>query len=125
MENHVNQNTTNPAMPTKLEPDEKASLSIRTAEKWARNMQNEDGTIGPHWRLDQTEQVRSQRGISCDPTEFWIAMNMIYSDYSNVFQTYGVREKIFLYADMAQAFLKDKDAKPGKLARYFEYVVNC
>jgi len=86
-------------------------------------MENTDGTSGPHWSIEQTEKVRNQRGISGDPTEFWVAMNMIYSDYSEVFKAYGVRDKIYLYADMAEAFLKDQDAQPGKLARYYNSIV--
>ena len=31
--------------------------------------------------------------------------------------------KIEFYADMAKAFLDDKDAQPDKLARYYEYIV--
>ena len=99
------------------------SLNEEEAKEWADKMENADGTAGPHWRIEQTEQVRNQRGISCNPIEFWITINMIYSDYSNVFKIYGVREKIFLYADMAQAFLQDKDANPEKLKLYFEYIV--
>jgi len=50
-------------------------------------------------------------------------MNMVYSDYSEVFKTYGVRDKIYLYADMAAAFLDDQDARPGKLVRYYNSIV--
>lgn len=62
-------------------------------------MVNVDGTTGPHWTQEQTEAVKNQRGIQWDPVEFWAAMNMIYSDYSEVFREYGVRDKIYLYAD--------------------------
>lgn len=86
-------------------------------------MANVDGTKGPHWTQEQTETVREQRGIQWDQAEFWAAMNMVYSDYSEVFREYGVRDKIYLYADMAYSFLSDADAKPGKLARYYRYIV--
>lgn len=99
------------------------SLSEDEAKDWAAHMENADGTTGPHWTIEQTEVVKNQRGIQWDAVPFWVAMNMIYSDYSEVFQTYGVRDKIFLYADMAYAFLSDKDAQPGKLARYYQYIV--
>lgn len=87
-------------------------------------MENTDGTTGPHWTMEQTEIVKNQRGIQWEATEFWVAMNLVYSKYGEIFRTYGVRDKIFLYADIAYAFLNDKDATPGKLARYFTYVVN-
>lgn len=86
-------------------------------------MENTDGTTGPHWTIEQTETVREQRNIQWDKLSFWVAMNMIYSDYSEVFRTYGVRDKIFLYADMAHAFLSDKDAKPDKMSLYYKNVV--
>lgn len=99
------------------------SLSEAEAKAWASKMENADGTTGPHWTIEQTEVVKNQRGIQWDPVEFNLAMNMIYSDYSEVFQTYGVRDKIYLYADMAYAFLSDKDARPGKLALYYQNIV--
>jgi len=86
-------------------------------------MENADGTTGPHWTMEQTEIVKNQRGIQWDAQEFNVAINMIYFDYSEVFKEYGVRDKIFLYADMAYAFLSDKDARPGKLARYYNSIV--
>lgn len=86
-------------------------------------MINVDGTTGPHWTIEQTEQVRNQRGIQWGKIEFWAAMNMIYSDYSEVFRVYGVRDKIFLYADMAYAFLSDSDSVENKATAYFENVV--
>ncbi len=99
------------------------SLTEADAERWCAHMENTDGTTGPHWTLEQTEIVKNQRGIQWDAVEFWVTMNMIYSDYSEVFKTYGVRDKIYLYADMAAAFLDDQDARPGKLARYYNSVV--
>lgn len=60
-------------------------------------------------------------GISCDPVEFWVSMNMMYSDYSNVARKLNVNNAD-VYAGMAEAFLKDPDAHENKLARYFSIV---
>ncbi len=98
-------------------------LSREMAREWTSQMENEDGTTGPHWNMSQTDTVMAQKGIECDPTEFFVAMNMMYSDYCKVFRKFGVGDKIDFYACMAQAFLDDKDAHPDKLARYYEYVV--
>lgn len=98
-------------------------MDHQMAVEWTRGMENEDGTRGPHWTMDQTDKVMSQRGVTCDPVQFWVAMNMMYSDYCKIFQKYGVGDKIDFYADMAKAFLDDKDAVPDKLARYFECIV--
>lgn len=93
------------------------------AEEWTSHMENEDGTKGPHWSLDQTKQVQAQRGIECDPLEFWVAMNAEYSDRCAVNKKHNVNT-IDFYADSAIAFwLKDRDAVQDKLAAYYEYVV--
>ena len=95
----------------------------RMAEEWTANMENEDGTKGPHWSFEQAKQVMAQRGIECDPAEFWAALNMIYSDYVKVAKKFNVGSNIDFYVDMAKAFLDDKDAGPDKLAKYYQYVV--
>jgi len=102
--------------------EEYIPFSREMAMKWASQMENKDGTHGPHWTIEQTKQVMAQKGIECDPTEFYAAMNMMYSDYSGVAKKLGVNNMDF-YAWMAKAFLDDKDARPDKLARYYEYIV--
>lgn len=99
-------------------------LTRETAEEWVRKLQNEDGTSGAHWNFDQTKQVITQKGLDCDPVEFFVAMNMMYSDYGKVAKKMGVNNLDF-YVDMAKAFLDDKDAAEDKLARYYEYVVQA
>ena len=98
-------------------------MDRQMAEEWTAHMENEDDTRGPHWTMEQVEKLMLQRGVDCDPVQFWVAMNMMYSDYCKIFQRYGVGDKIDFYADMAKAFLDDKDAAPDKLARYFECIV--
>lgn len=96
------------------------------AQEWVHGMKNADGTTGPHWTMEQTETARAQHGVNCDPLAFYVAMNMIYSDYSKVAEKLGVNKMEF-YVCMAKAFLEDKDARNQggeKLARYYEYVVN-
>lgn len=96
-------------------------LSKETALEWTRCMQNADGTSGPHWSMEQTEQARKQRSIDCDPVEFYAAMNMMYSDYCKVAEKVGASSVDF-YAYMAKAFLEDKDARPHKLSRYYRFI---
>lgn len=88
-------------------------------------MRNADGTTGPHWTMEKTEEARAQRGIQCDPLAYWVAMNMIYSDYSKVAEKINANSLDF-YAYMAKAFLEDKDARyqgGEKLAQYYTSVV--
>ena len=96
------------------------------AQEWVQHMRNADGTTGPHWTMEKTEEARAQRGISCDPLAFWVAVNMTYSDYAKVAEKVNANSMDF-YAYMAKAFLDDRDARNQggeKLARYYEYVVN-
>lgn len=97
-------------------------MSRRVAEQWTESMKNADGSTGPHWSMDQTKQVMQKRDIDCEPVEFWVTMNMLYSDYSKVVKAHGITSVDF-YADMAKAFLEDEDAVEDKLMAYYEYCV--
>ena len=93
------------------------------AEKWLLNMQNDDGTTGAHWTLEETNTFKP-----AEVSEYcWeCAMNMMYSDYYNVAIAYNVNMPEF-YADMARAFLFDKDAKSphDKISAYYNCIVNA
>jgi hypothetical protein len=98
-------------------------LDKETAEEWVENMKNEDGTKGPHWTMEQTEQVRRQKGLDCDPVEFWVAMNAAYSDLCKVAKKHNVNT-VDYYVDYVKAFwFNDQDAEPNKLMAYYEGVV--
>lgn len=88
---------------------------------WVGAMKNADGTHGGHWSMAETEAVRKQRGIECDPVMFYAAMNMMYSDYCKAAEKTGAGSVDF-YAYTAKAFLDDEDAEPNKLARYYYFV---
>lgn len=93
------------------------------AEAWCAKMVNEDGTVGPHWTMDQTTAVAESGGVVFDqlaPWCWWAAMCMMYSDYCGVASRYGVGTAEF-YADMAKAFLFDRDAggPRAKMAAYY------
>lgn len=100
-----------------------AHLTLEDAKRWTSKMQNADGTKGCHWTLEQTQDVAKQRNINCDPNDFWTAMNMMYSDYCTVARSYSADNQNF-YADMAAAFLRDKDAVPGKIVKYLDVIVD-
>ena len=107
-----------------MEPEDRSAhasehkaITKETALEWTGRMQNEDGTTGPHWSMEQTEQARKQRGIDCDPLAFYVTMNMMYSDYCKAAEKVNANSVDF-YAYMARAFLEDKDAQPDKLERY-------
>ena len=93
------------------------------AEAWLLYMENEDGTKGPHWSLEETNSFRP-----AEVSEYcWeCAMNMMYSDYYSVAIAFGVNAPEF-YADMARAFLFDKDAKSprDKISAYYNCIVSA
>lgn len=86
-------------------------------EKVLKNMANEDGTKGAHWSLEQTNNVAKNNGVTFEHfNEFdWnYVMNMMYSDY---YKSGG--NNTGFYAELAKAFLMDKDAPEGKALRYY------
>ena len=85
-------------------------------------MQNTDGCTGPLWAFEQAGQIMAQKKIDCDPVQFYAALNAVYSDFYTVAKKYGV-SNIEFFADLAKAWLDDKDAVPDKLAAYYQYVV--
>lgn len=98
-------------------------LDKETAESWVESMKNEDGTTGAHWTMEQTEQVRKQHGLECDPVEFWVAMNAAYSDLCKFAKKYNTNT-VNYYVDFVKSFwFNDQDAVPNKLAAYYEGVV--
>lgn len=96
-------------------------LTMDQAKKWVGAMQNADGTTGPHWSYETAFQLMSSRKITCHSTDFWVTLCMMYSDYCAVAKEYGADTPAF-YADMAAAFLHDKDAVDNKLVEYWEHI---
>ena len=106
-----------------------ADFTAEDAEAWAKKLVNDDEnrTTGPHWTIDQTTKVAERNNVYFEHItkhDFWITMNMMYSDYSSVADKYGVNTADF-FADMSKAFLFDKDGpKPEeKLAAYYHGIV--
>ena len=103
-------------------------FSHKDMETWKSMMKNEDGTRGVHFREEQVKRACEQAGIDCEEfgeDVFCLAMNMMYSDYCKVAKKYGVDMPEY-YADLAKAFLRDKDfdGKPEeKLYLYYKAIV--
>lgn len=111
------------AKPRKGGAKSSMGMDENMAREWTSKMENEDGTKGPHWNMEQIKKVMEQRNMTGDPVEFWVAMNMMYSDYCKVAKKLGVNTVDF-YAEMAKAFLEDKDTGvPDKLTAYYENIV--
>ena len=57
------------------------------ARKAVMKMENEDGTRGPHWSLEETTTLASQYGIALGSKfnryDWFVALNMVYSEPEN------------------------------------------
>lgn len=97
------------------------------ARKAVSKMQNEDGSRGPHWSLEETTQFASQYGISLSNRfnryDWYVALNMIYSDYYKVIMQITNSNNVKHYIEFAKAWLNDKDIDEGKMWYYFIYVM--
>lgn len=85
------------------------------------NMKNEDGSFGAHWDLEQTRVYMESRGVDCEVWKWAAVMNMMYSDYCKAARKNSVDRPEF-YADLAAAFLEDKDASEDKAGRYYHNI---
>lgn len=103
-------------------------FSHKDMETWKSMMKNEDGSRGEHFRKEQCKHAGEQAGVDIEEFGediFCLAMNMMYSDYCKVAKKYGVDRPEY-YADLAKAFLRDKDfdGKPEeKLYIYYKAIV--
>lgn len=102
-----------------------AGFTEDDARRWAEHMENADGSMGAHWTLEQTTAVANSIGVHTDPWVWFAALNMEYSDNFEVAQKYGLDRPEY-YADLAKAFLFDKDGggPEAKIAGYYHGIVD-
>ena len=103
---------------------EASTFTEDDARRWTEHMENDDGSMGAHWTLEQTTAVANSIGVHVDPWIWVAAMNMMYSDYWESATRYGVDRQEY-YADLAKEFLFDKDAggPEAKIAGYYHGIV--
>lgn len=106
-------------------------LTPKEMEDWKRMLRNADGTQGEHFTMSQVQQAAQSAGLrmdNYDEKDLCMTMNMLYSDYCDVFKAIIPRDKEpYVYAKFAKAFLEDPDASVKgreKLAVYFMTIVN-
>lgn len=92
------------------------------------DMENEDGSKGPHWTVEETTSIANQMGINLksekhNKWDWYVAMNMIYSDFYKavVAMTGGTNIKHF--AELTKAWICDKDISEGKMWHYYVYLM--
>lgn len=98
-------------------------LTAEKATKWVEGMHNVDTERpkGAMWQQTATDTLADKRGFDTEPEklEFWAVINMMHSDYAKVAEKHGVDKPDF-YADMAAAWMRDKDAVADKTSAYID-----
>lgn len=88
-------------------------LTLEMAEEWVKEMQPM-----ARWTYEETDKILLDYNLKINQIDFYVVMNMMYSDYGKV-----LGEDIETYIKMTKAFLEDKDAKDGKLYNYWKSIV--
>lgn len=103
--------------------DDTKPFDQQMAQEWTRSMRREDGGTGPKWTMEQARSLMTQIGAQgIQPAEFWAVLNAMYSDYCKVLKKFGM-DRTEIYAELARAWLDDKDAVSDKAAAYYRHVV--
>lgn len=75
-------------------------------------MENEDGTKGPHWTVEETTSVANQMGINLrsekhNKWDWYVAMNMIYSDFYKAVVAMTGSNNTKHFAELTKAWICD------------------
>lgn len=79
-------------------------------------LKNKDGSVGPHWSVEQVEKTicTYPELKECHFWTLYYVLNMIYSDYYEPTYTFKT------YVLLAKDFIDDEDAPEDKVRRYIE-----
>ncbi len=81
----------------------------------AQDIVNKMRPYGMRWNIEETESMQRQRGIEDIPkADFFVVINSAYNDYKDIFG-----EDLEGYIRFTIDFIKDEDAKEGKIFKYF------
>lgn len=102
-------------------------MTREIAEEWTENMNGMDPAKphGAKWTPEQVKPIATKYGVPTEGERFWefyAVMNAMYSDYYAVAKKYNAQTPDF-FADMAMAFINDKDAVENKTMMYYECIV--
>lgn len=92
-------------------------ISPAEAETYVKAMR----PAGQHWSCKQVKEYLATKGVTTQITEYYLVMNMAFNDFQRTAQTFGLQSDVDFYYSLARDFIEDPDAKPHKVARYFEY----
>lgn len=70
---------------------------------------------GMRWSLEESREVQNEFGLdNIDDLDFWVVLNSAYNDYKDIFG-----DNLEMYSRYAKDFIRDEDAKEGKVFLYF------
>lgn len=99
----------------------------KMARKAVEHMKNEDGTNGEHWTIEQALKLAEQHGVSVkgdfDKYDWYVALNMVYSDFYRAVVTLTGSNNPKAFVELAKAWLMDKDVDEGKMWYYYSFVI--
>ena len=98
------------------------------AHKAVKHMENEDGTKGPRWTVEEAEKIAQQYGVNIHTEKFnkydwFVALNMIRSDFYRAVVNMTGSDNVKHFVELTKAWLNDKDIEEGKMWFYFKYVM--
>ena len=98
------------------------------ALKAVKHMENEDGTKGPRWSIEEAEKIAAQFGINLKGEAFnkydwFVALNMVRSDFYRAVMNMTGTDNVKYFVELTKAWLHDKDIEHGKMWYYFKYVM--
>lgn len=102
-------------------------ITMAQAQAWVEHMDNADASRphGGRWTYADAAELGRKLGVpDAQMIEFFVALNMIWSDYGPTISAAGINTPDF-YAKLAWAFIDDKDAKPHKVARYMHAIAKA
>ena len=102
-------------------------MTREMAEEWVGGLESSDPAKprGAKWSMEQIKPIAQKYGIPTEGEkfyEFFAVINALYSDYYAVAKKYNALNVDF-FADMAMAWISDKDAVENKAAMYYECIV--
>ena len=104
--------------------DDGETITMEQAQAWVDHMDNADASRPHGGRWTYADAVELGRKIGVPDGQmiaFFVALNMIWSDYGPTISAAGINAPEF-YGKMARAFIDDKDARPHKVARYMRAI---
>lgn len=98
------------------------------AHKAVKKMENEDGSKGPRWSIEEAERIATQYGVNLKSEKFnkydwFVALNMIRSDFYRAVVNMTGSDNVKHFVELTKAWLNDKDIESGKMWFYFKYVM--